>query len=172
MIAHILPWLCLLFALPVLAVLSYIDLKIKLLPNKLVFTLALLGIAFHMNTKFLFCAPQDMILGALAGGGLLYLVRMAANRHYGRDTLGLGDVKLMAAGGLWLGLDHILLAVSLGAFAGVLHGLAHAALAKRRTGKKINLNHLSIPAGPGFIVGIIVIAAIRFHALPVLLPLW
>jgi leader peptidase (prepilin peptidase)/N-methyltransferase len=168
---YILPYLCLLFSLPVLGALAVIDLKTRLLPNRLVLTFALLGLAFQINTEFAFVSPQDMLLGLLAGGGLLYIVRLIANHHYKTDTLGLGDVKLMSAGGLWLGLDHILLATTLGALIGALHGLGHAYILRKQTQRPVDLKSFAVPAGPGFIMGLALIGIFKFQTLPELSPL-
>ena len=59
----------------------------------------------------------DHVIGMLAGGLGLWLVRAAYFRVRGREGLGLGDVKLAAAGGAWIGWqslsDAILLAAAL-----------------------------------------------------------
>jgi leader peptidase (prepilin peptidase)/N-methyltransferase len=47
--------------------------------------------------------PLERLLGAALGGGLLLLLRLGYRRLRGREGLGLGDVKLMAALGGWLG---------------------------------------------------------------------
>ena len=143
-------------AIALLTILTYIDLRDRLLPNIYVFPFALLGIAFHALTEFRLCTPENMALGALAGAGTLLLIRTAANAYYKKDTLGLGDVKLMGAAGLWLGLDHIFLALAIGAGLGVIHGLAYAFVKKQKT-----LSTLSIPAGPGFIGGIIMVFLLK-----------
>jgi leader peptidase (prepilin peptidase) / N-methyltransferase len=139
-----------------LVVLTYIDLRDRLLPNIYVLPLALLGIAFHALTDFRFCTPQAMALGALAGAGTLLFIRTAANAYYKKDTLGLGDVKLMGAAGLWLGLDHIFLGLAIGAGLGVIHGLAYAFVKKEKS-----LSTLAIPAGPGFIGGIVMVFLLK-----------
>ncbi|MCB1782484.1 MAG: prepilin peptidase [Alphaproteobacteria bacterium] len=167
-----LPFLCLLLTLPLLAALTVIDLRVRLLPNNLVLPFALLALPFHGMTNFLYTPALDMAFGTLAGGGMLYAVRMAANHYYKRDTLGLGDVKLMGAAGLWLGLEDTLLAVTIGASAGVLHGLAVALLHKSKTGESISPHNLSIPAGPAFIVGIVLVGLMKFQTLFVFFPLW
>ena len=48
-------------------------------------------------------AALDALLRGMALGGVLYLVRILYRRFRARDGLGLGDVKLAAAGGLWVG---------------------------------------------------------------------
>ncbi len=156
---------CLIAALAVLFVLSIIDLKTRLLPNKYVAVFFILGLAFNISTKFLFSTPMDIFLGVIAGAGLLLAVRHIANKAYKHDTLGLGDVKLMGAAGMWLGLEYIFLSISIGAFAGLIHGVIYKIYMTKKTGKKINFAKLSIPAGPGFIVGIIIVAIIKFAGL-------
>jgi len=149
-------------ALGLLIALSIIDLRVRLLPNKYVFPFALLGVVFHVASEFDIISPADMIAGALIGYGTLWVIRFFANRHYGRDSLGLGDVKLMGAAGLWLGLEGILFALTLGAFAGVLHGVGYAVWEAVRTHSRPSLKQLMIPAGPGFIIGIVAVAIWRF----------
>ena len=146
----------LLISLIMLIILMRIDLRDRLLPNIYVFPFGVLGLLFHSLHSFSYCPPESMALGALGGAGLLLGVRFFANAYYKRDTLGLGDVKLMGAAGLWLGLEHIFLAISLGAFFGVLHGLGYAVYKKSPS-----LAQLSIPAGPAFIAAIIQIFLIK-----------
>jgi prepilin signal peptidase PulO-like enzyme (type II secretory pathway) len=148
--------------LALLIALSVIDLKEKILPDKLVAGFAALGLAFHISTSFTYLSLIDMGLGALMGGGLLFAIRTLANKYYGRDTLGLGDVKLLAAAGLWLGPHFILIAMSIGALAGIAHGAGESFYRWRKTGEKPNLGALSVPAGPGFAAGIVITAILQF----------
>ena len=149
-----LPLLLLIAAPCLLLALSIIDLKHWILPDELNLALALSGVAFHMLTAYRFMDIQDMLLGAALGAGLLYTIRFFANRHYGRDTLGLGDVKLLGAAGLWLGLEGTLMAIMLGAFAGLVHGIVYALYIARKNKSAFSISQLMIPAGPGFAVGI------------------
>lgn len=153
---------CLIGALGVLVALSIIDLRVRLLPNTLVLTFALIGIAFHIITKNNFVSPQGMVTGAALGYGILFAIRFIANYLYQQDTLGLGDVKLLAAGGLWLGPEGILAAMTLGAFTGMFHGLAVAAFTAIKTKTRPNLSRLEVPAGPGFAVGIVAVGLYEF----------
>lgn len=151
--------LCLLAALGLLTALAVIDLRTMLLPNKLVFPFFMLALVFHLVTGFVFAAPLEIIAGAIVGGGLLWAIRIVASRFYGDDALGLGDVKLMGAAGAWLGSHDILTALILGAFAGIVHGIGIA------IGEKRSLKTLSLPAGPGFIIGIVIAGFIKFWPL-------
>ncbi|MFA7456530.1 MAG: A24 family peptidase [Micavibrio sp.] len=151
---EILALLCLPVAAGLLIALSVIDLREMILPDELNLALAVTGIAFHILTGLALIDAGSMLAGALAGGGLLYGIRFIANRYYGQDALGLGDVKLLAAAGLWLGPEGVLQAITLGALAGLLHGFAYAGWLKYKTGAAPSIHRLSIPAGPGFAVGI------------------
>lgn len=144
-------------ALALLAVLAVVDFRSRLLPNIYVAPFAILGVCFHALLDFTLIDPISMGLGALGGGGMLWLVRWGANAYYRTDTLGLGDVKLMAAGGIWLGLEHIFLAITIGAFFGVIHGIIVAWHTK-----SWDLRTLSIPAGPGFILGLLCVGGFKF----------
>lgn len=154
---------CLCGAVILLAALSEVDLRERLLPNEMVLGFATLGIVFHLTTMARFIAPADVLIGGIAGFGMLYLIRAAANYWYKADALGLGDVKLMGAGGLWLGPDGIMLAMTLGATAGLIHGLIHALRIARRTGTRPDFSHLQIPAGPGFAIGLILAGIYQFR---------
>jgi leader peptidase (prepilin peptidase) / N-methyltransferase len=154
---------CVAGACALLVALSVVDLRVRLLPNEMVLGFAALGVIFHFATATHYLSVTEMITGAAIGFGGLYLVRALANRYYGADALGLGDVKLMGAAGLWLGPDGIALALMCGALAGLLHGGAVAARGAMR-GDAVSLSRLQIPAGPGFAVGIALTAAWQFRA--------
>lgn len=157
--------LAILTAIGLLCVLSVIDLKEKLLPNEYVMGLAMAGAVFHLASAWHYLGPKDMALGAVIGAGFLYLIREGANRIYKQDALGLGDVKLMGAAGVWLGPYYILVALTAGALAGLLHGLGLALQIKSASGAMPKMDTLSLPAGPGFAVGIIIAGIMQFHGL-------
>lgn len=161
----ILDWIaltCLCGGFLMLAALSAVDLKTRLLPNEMVLGFATLGLVFHLTTLAHFVAIEDIALGGFSGFAALYLVRAAANKFYGTDALGLGDVKLIGAGGLWLGPDGIMLAMSIGALAGLIHGLIVALKTAKKKKQRPDFLSLQIPAGPGFAVGLILVAIYRF----------
>jgi len=160
--------ICVLFALGILTLawLSAIDLKLRLLPDELVLLLAGLGVAFRY-AAWPYCGPWfDAFLGALAAGGALALVRAIANKIYGFETMGLGDVKLMAAGGIWLGLEGGITAMCIGALAGMVHGVSLLAYAKIKNRESDSFRDMTIPAGPGFCAGILLTAIWQFWHLP------
>jgi len=163
MIPHSIAALSILGAVVCLGFLFVIDLKYRLLPNTYVLALALFGLAFHGAFEFTLLSPIVMLGGLILGGGFLYVIRFFANRIYQQDTMGLGDVKFMMAAGLWLGFHEILLALIIGSFAGILHGVGLAFFEAQKTGTKMNLSRFSLPAGPGFIIGVVVVAVYHYH---------
>ncbi|MCI5061200.1 MAG: A24 family peptidase [Alphaproteobacteria bacterium] len=144
-------------AFALLITLAIIDFKTFLLPNIYVAPFALLGPVFHFATGFSLLGPVGILAGGLAGFLTLYIIRTLANKYYGQDALGLGDVKLLGAAGLWLGAEHVMMAMTVGAFAGLVHGLIYALYLKLKGQEKISLGKLVIPAGPGFIIGILLV---------------
>lgn len=145
--------LSLIAAFVLIAILFIIDLKHYLLPDKYVFPLGVLGVLFHLSLHFTLMPVDQMILGAVVGGGLLWVVRWGGTKYYKQEAMGLGDVKLLLAAGLWLGPEHVVTAIMMGAMAGLIHGIVVAGLLAMKTGK-FSIGRLIIPAGPGFIVGI------------------
>ncbi len=142
--------LCLLISAVLLTILIVIDFRERLLPNKYVFPYAALGILFHILTDFSYLSLNAVLLGGALGYGLLWLVRAIGSWHYKQEALGLGDVKLMGAAGLWLGPENVMLALSLGAMLSIFHGIIYAIYTKK------SLRRLEIPAGPGLIGGIFI----------------
>lgn len=140
-------------ALILLVVLAVIDARTMLLPDHYVFLFGLSGIALHIMTNFGFMSPQDALLGALVGGGGMYLVRMAGNYIYKQESMGLGDVKLLLAGGLWVGGMGTVWAITLGAFCTLIFAAIYAIIKGIKTGK-FSFARLVFPAGPGFCAGL------------------
>lgn len=91
------------------------------LPDTLNICLAALGIfqSLYLDSSNFF----DSILGSFLAGGSLYIVREAYYWYRGTQGLGLGDVKLAAAGGLWVewqGVGLVILTASITAIIAVL----------------------------------------------------
>ncbi len=160
---EIIALLSLIGSLIILYILSIIDLRDRLLPNELVMGFMCLGLIFHLSTLLHYISFIDMALGAVIGGGILFLIRSVANAFYKEDTLGLGDVKLLGAAGIWLGPEAILIAMTIGAFLGFLHGMMVALRTVSNSKVGMDLTKLAIPAGPGFALGIVMTGALHFR---------
>lgn len=148
--------------LALLAALAWRDVKDYLLPNILNAALALCFVSFHIATHWTLLTPANALLGAGAGGGFLLFFYFMTNLFYKKDAIGLGDVKLLAAGGLGLGFPNIILAISVGAFLGLCHGLLIGYFQKRKTGQTPPLAQINVPAGLGLTAGIAIVMFLQF----------
>lgn len=114
-----------------MVVLFAIDLEHQLLPN--VITLPGLAVGL-VASAVLPPGLVDALIGAVAGGGVLWLVGEAYYRYSGQEGMGGGDVKMLAMIGAFLGWKLMLLTLVLSSFAGSLIGLL--VMATRRGGMK------------------------------------
>ncbi len=103
-----------------LVALTFIDLDTLYLPDDL--TLPLVWAGLLVNVLGGFVGLPDAVCGAVAGYGLLWTVTTVFRLVTGKDGMGAGDFKLLAALGAWLGWaalpNIILLASLLGALCG------------------------------------------------------
>lgn len=123
-----------------LLALAWIDWLHFRLPDALTLPLLLAGLAASAWTAPDLAAGHA--LAAAAGYAGFRAVSLAYRAVRGRDGLGAGDAKLLAAGGAWLGLDLLPAAVLLAALLGLALALAQAARAGRLSGTA------AIPFGP------------------------
>ena len=79
----------------------------------------------------------DALIGAAAASGLLWVVAEGYFRLRGREGMGLGDVKMMAMAGAFLGLQRAMLTILLGSLLGSLIG--SAVIAFRHKGRDFEL---------------------------------
>jgi leader peptidase (prepilin peptidase) / N-methyltransferase len=128
-----------------LLTLAVIDARDGLLPDALTLPLLLLGLAFAAvgGTE----AVEARVIGAAIGFLSFALIRWAYRRWRGRDGLGFGDVKLMAAAGAWVSWDGLPSVVLIGA----LFGLALALLGPV-LGRRLALDQ-RLAFGPGLCLG-------------------
>ena len=101
-----------------LLVLALIDWRIQVLPNVLTFPLIGLGLAVSALgwTGPIF----DHLVGAVAGYAVFWAVSTFYSKVRGYDGLGLGDAKLLAAGGAWAGWQGLASIVLIGSVAALL----------------------------------------------------
>jgi leader peptidase (prepilin peptidase)/N-methyltransferase len=131
-----------------LIVLTITDVRERLLPDKVNFGGLGVGLAlsffirpvdgtalwlanrmFDMPPPWPVLSFTDALLGASAGSGLLWLVAEGYFRLRGREGMGLGDVKMMAMVGAFLGVKRTLLTILAGSLLGSVIGLLMIALA-------------------------------------------
>lgn len=79
---------------------------------------------FHNLPSLRLISLFDSLLGAAAGGGLLFLVMECYFRLRHREGMGLGDVKMMLMAGAFLGIKRTMLTILAGSLLGSILGLA------------------------------------------------
>lgn len=94
---------------PMLLSVFVIDYKLQIIPNRLNLTMFEIGlvIAFIYGLSNI-AITIDMLLGMLVGGGIFLLITILGGIFYGKEAMGLGDVKLMGALGLYFGISNII----------------------------------------------------------------
>jgi len=126
-----------------LLVISFIDYKHKIIPNRLNILILLLGIislVFNFKLNILYSS----LLGFLIGGGLFLLIAIVS-----RGAMGGGDIKLMAVLGLFFGIKKIMLITLLSFISGAI--ISIILLIFKIKGRKDY-----IPFGPFIVIGAIV----------------
>jgi leader peptidase (prepilin peptidase)/N-methyltransferase len=105
-----------------LVALTFIDLDTQLLPDSLTLPLLWLGLLFNVGATF---APlADAVLGAVAGYLVLWSVYWLFKLTTGKEGMGYGDFKLLAAIGAWLGWKMLPLTILLSSAVGAVVGIA------------------------------------------------
>jgi leader peptidase (prepilin peptidase) / N-methyltransferase len=97
-----------------------IDLEHHLLPNAITLPLTAVGFAFSFFTE---PGWLSSLIGILVGGGVLFAIAEIYYRVRHEEGLGMGDVKMLAMVGAFLGWPLTLLTLMLASFSGTLIGL-------------------------------------------------
>lgn len=101
---------------------SVIDLRHQLLPDDLVLPLLWLGLGAALFGWF--TDLPSAVIGAMAGYLSLWSVYQAFRLLTGREGMGYGDFKLLAALGAWTGWQYLVTIVLLSSLVGAICGLA------------------------------------------------
>jgi len=130
----------------VLIAISLIDVDHQIIPDSIVIPLLWVGLVMSLlhpiaGAETLFIAPQDAIIGALAGYLSLWSVYQLFKLVTGKEGMGYGDFKLLAALGAWLGWQALPTIILLSAIVGAVIGIAMIVFRGRD-------RQLPIPYGP------------------------
>lgn len=104
-----------------LLALTLIDLDTYLLPDNITLPLIWLGLLFNLN--FHFVSLDIAVLGAISGYLMLWMVYHFFKLLTGKEGMGYGDFKLLAAIGAWLGASAIFTVILLASISGIFFGL-------------------------------------------------
>jgi leader peptidase (prepilin peptidase)/N-methyltransferase len=128
-----------------LIALSGIDLDHQLLPDSM--TLPLLWAGLLLSLGPVFVTPAASIIGAAAGYLSLWTVYQLFRLLTGKEGMGYGDFKLMAALGAWLGWQQLPLVILLSSLLGAVFGLGMMALKRHHKGKPMPFGPFIAAAG-------------------------
>lgn len=104
-----------------LIALAATDLETFRLPDPLTLGGIAAGVALSVVTPL---GVRESLIGLVVGGGILWTIRWAWLRATGTDAMGLGDVKMLAMVGAFLGWMHVWLVLLLSTVVGAVVGLA------------------------------------------------
>ena len=111
-----------------LVAISLIDVDHQIIPDSIVIPLMWVGLAMSLFSPLagadtLFIPPQDAIVGALAGYLSLWSVYQLFKLVTGKEGMGYGDFKLLAALGAWLGWQALPTIILMSAVVGAVIGI-------------------------------------------------
>ena len=96
-----------------------IDLDHRILPNSITLPGIVIGLLFSVFSP----GPRDAVIGVLLGGGVLDRHRRAYYLVRREEGMGMGDVKMLAMIGAFLGWKRVLVTLVLSSFTGALVGV-------------------------------------------------
>lgn len=136
-------------------VITFIDLDFQIIPNTLTLPGAIIGL---LAGSLIFPDPfargsilgfKGSLIGLISGGGLFLTIAYVSQWILRQEAMGMGDVKMMAMIGAFMGWKAILLTTFSGSLAGSLIGIF--LMAFRGKGRKAQ-----IPFGPFLAIGAII----------------
>ena len=145
------------FTLPCV-VLSYIfllliaasDAKYTIIPDQFTIAVAVISLIFavidYFTDKNFITSWYSPLLGAAVGGAVLLILDLFSTLVFKKAGFGFGDVKLMAALGIMLGLKYVIVLIVLSSFAAAFHFLYLIFAGKAKKG-------IYLPMGPYICIG-------------------
>ena len=130
-----------------LIALTFIDIDTQLLPDSITLPLLWTGLLFNLRGSFV--DLPSAVLGAVVGYLVLWAVYWLFKLATGKEGMGFGDFKLLAAIGAWLGWKMVPLVILASSFVGAVAGIALMILARR--GRDVPIPFGPYLAGAGLI---------------------
>lgn len=127
-----------------LITLTFIDFDTQLLPDDITLPLLWLGLLFNLNHGF--TDLKSAVIGAMAGYLILWSIYWAFKLVTGKEGMGYGDFKLLAAIGAWFGWQLLPAVILLSSVLGAVIGISLIVFTKR--GREIPM-----PFGPFLAIG-------------------
>lgn len=130
-----------------LIALAVIDLNTQLLPDDITLPLLWLGVLVNMNDGF--TDLHSAIIGVMAGYLSLWSIYWCFKLITGKEGMGYGDFKLLAAIGAWLGWSMLPIVILFSSLVGAIAGIGLIIAAKLK-------KNIPIPFGPYLVGGALI----------------
>lgn len=141
-----------LLLIPLLTLCFLIDLKKRIIPNRLTLTIFELGLFLtFIYGLYNINVAKDLLLGCIVGGAIFGAITLLGRLIAGKETMGMGDVKLISTLGLLFGVSNII-QISLLAF--VIAALSSIVILIIRSIKKKDDKYVSF--GPFIVIAVVV----------------
>ncbi len=144
---------------PMLECAFVVDFKEQIIPNRLnllIFEVGLVFVFLHGFTNI--NIALNMFLGMIAGAGIFLVITIIGGIIAGKEAMGMGDVKLMGALGLYFGLQSIAIISVMAFLIGAIGSVAFM-IAKRKSANNY------IPFGPFIVISTVVTIFVPFTIL-------
>lgn len=115
--------------------LTFIDLDKMLLPDQI--TLPLMWLGLLVNSQGLFTDLNSALLGAVFGYLILWGIYWAFKLVTGKEGMGYGDFKLLAALGAWLGVSQLPIIIILSSLVGAIFGISQMVINRQKESRPI-----------------------------------
>ena len=137
--------------------LSAIDIDHQILPDIMTLPLLWIGLTLSLFSpqpaEMLFIPPNTAIVGALAGYLSLWTVYQCFRLLTGKEGMGYGDFKLLAALGAWLGWQILPMLVLIAAATGTVFAVVQMLLRRQERGQPMTIGQWLAAAGWIILVG-------------------
>lgn len=145
--------------IPMLACAFYVDLKEQIIPNRLNLLIFEIGLVFLFIYGFInINISLNLLLGMLTGGGIFLIITLIGGLIAGKEAMGMGDVKLMGALGLFFGLQNIVVISVLAFLIGAIISIAIMIIKRKGT-------DTYIPFGPFIVIASVITIFVPFSIL-------
>ena len=148
-----------LILIPMLECAFVVDFKEQIIPNRLnllIFEIGLVFVFLHGFTNI--NIALNMLIGMCAGAGIFILITLIGGLIAGKEAMGMGDVKLMGALGLYFGLQNIVVISVMSFLIGAIGSIVFMLTKKKKA-------NTYIPFGPFIVVSSIITIFVPFSTL-------
>ena len=148
---------------PMLMVAFIIDYRLQIIPNRLNLTIFEIGLVITFIYGLSNVAISiNMLLGMLTGAGIFLAITLIGGLIYGKEAMGLGDVKLMGALGLYFGFTNIIIITLISFLVGAILSILLLAT-------KIRKMDQYIPFGPFIVIAAFIAIFVPYDTLTIIL---